>query len=151
RGRPGLLWRLLQSGYVANETLRLNLRHLHAHFANRPATVAMLASRIAGVPFSFTAHAADIFKDQLSKKALRDKMQLAKFVVTVSDFNKSHLERTANGGEARVFRIFNGIDLDCFSPNGAAPPSPFTFLCVARLVEKKGLPLLIEACRRLRD
>src|SRR5262249_43761046 len=42
RARPKLYWRFLQSCYVANESLRLDLRHLHAHFANRPATVALL-------------------------------------------------------------------------------------------------------------
>jgi glycosyltransferase involved in cell wall biosynthesis len=151
RGRPRLLWRFHQSCYVANEALRLGLCHLHAHFANRPATVAHLASRIAGIPFSFTAHAADIFKDRVDAAALREKMGQARFVVTVSDFNKEYLEREAPAKLARIVRVRNGIDLERFSPNGAAPPSPFTVLCVARLVEKKGLPLLIESCGQLRD
>ena len=84
RGRPRLLWRFFQSCYVANESRRLNVRHLHAHCANRPATVAHLASRIAGIPFSFTAHAADIFKDRVSPLALVEKMRQARFVITVS-------------------------------------------------------------------
>ncbi|MGH8723175.1 MAG: glycosyltransferase, partial [Burkholderiales bacterium] len=150
-GRPTLFWRLLQAAYVANEARRLGLRHLHAQFANRPTTVACFAARLTGLPFSFTAHATDIFKDRVSRTALARKVADARFVVTVSEFNREYLERVTGAAPGKVVRIYNGIDLERFAPNGAAPPAPFTLLCVARLVEKKGLPVLIEACRHLRD
>ncbi|HUF68845.1 MAG TPA: glycosyltransferase [Longimicrobiales bacterium] len=150
KGSPTLLWRLLQAGYVANEAKRLKLKHLHSHFANRPTSVAMLASRISGIPFSFTAHATDIFKVKVDSKVLVRKMDAARFVVAISDYNERYMrERAPSAG--RIVRINNGIDLDRFSPNGRPDDSVFRFVCVARLVEKKGLPLLIEACAALRD
>jgi glycosyltransferase involved in cell wall biosynthesis len=150
-GRPRTLRLLLEAGFVANETRRLGLRHLHAHFANEPATVAQLASMLTGVPFSFTAHATDIFKYRTNVKALSCKIESARFVVTVSDFNKGYLRRIAPGADGKIVRVYNGIPLDRFAPNGRPPPRPFRIVCVARLVEKKGLPILIEACRILRD
>src|SRR5687767_7033128 len=56
-GRPKLLWRFLQASYVADRARRAGVTHLHAHFANHPATVAHQASRLLGIPYSFTAHA----------------------------------------------------------------------------------------------
>lgn len=151
RGKPGLAWRFVQSAFVANEVRRMKLVHLHAHFANSPATVALLASKLTGVPFSFTAHATDIYKYKVNPKALASKVRAARFVVTVSDFNKTHMERTTQTNGDKIVRLYNGIDLERFSPNGVPPPQPFRVICVARLVEKKGLPVLIDACRRLRD
>lgn len=149
--KPGLLWRFVQAGYVANEARRLRLRHLHAHFANGPATVALLASRITGIPFSFTAHAMDIYKQAVSREALTRKVEAARFVVTVSEFNKRYLEEITGAPEGKVVLIHNGIDLNRFAPNGVPGSARFKIICVARLVEKKGIPVLIEACRILRD
>jgi glycosyltransferase involved in cell wall biosynthesis len=151
RGKPRLLRRFLEAGFVANEARRLGLKHLHAHFANRPATVALLASKMTGIPFSFTAHATDIFKHKVDAKALARKIEAACFVVTVSEFNKAYLQRVTRVADGKVVRVYNGISLDRFAPNGGPPLRPFRILCVARLVEKKGIPILIEACRLLRD
>jgi len=152
RHRPSLWWRLFQAGYVASEARRLGVSHFHAQFANRPTTIAHLASRMTGIPFSFTAHATDIFKTGVSREALAHKTQAARFVVTVSDFNKSYLEeacRGAKGTQDKVKRIYNGIDLERFAPNGFPPREPFRIVCVARLVEKKGHRRLVEAARIL--
>ncbi len=150
-GNTSLLWRFLQSGYVALEARRRGVTHLHAHFATRATTVALLASRISRIPYSFTAHAYDIYRDGTSVKALAEKIERARFVVAVSDFNKAYLERVVPGAAGKVVRVYNGIDLERFAPANGRPPSPFTILAVARLVEKKGLPVLVDACARLRD
>lgn len=150
-GRPGMLWRFLQAGYVANEARRLKLSHLHAQFANRPTTVALLASRLTGIPFSFTAHATDIFKRRVSRRALARKTAEARFVVTVSEFNRDFLRDAVPTADGKVRVVRNGIDLERFTPDGVPPWTPLRLLCVARLVEKKGIPVLVEACAQLRD
>ena len=144
-----LWWRFLQAGYIANEARRLKIIHFHAQFANRPTTVALLASRITGIPYSFTAHATDIFKHQVDRGVLARKMGEARFVVTVSDYNQQYLEEIAPETRHKITRIYNGIDLARFKPNGVPEAERFRFITVARLVEKKGLPDLIEACRIL--
>lgn len=149
QGKWDLAWRFLQAGYVANECRRLKVRHLHAQFANRPTTVALLASRLTGIPYSFTAHAMDIFKNGVDRRVLARKVDEARFVVTVSDFNRRYLEAISPDGADKLVRVLNGIDVERFAPNGTPPASPFRILSVARLVEKKGLHHLVEACRLL--
>jgi glycosyltransferase involved in cell wall biosynthesis len=144
-------WCFLHSGYVADKARRFGLRHLHAHFATRATEVASLASQMAGIPYSFTAHAYDIYKSDVNFHSLTERIAEAKFVVAISEFTKTYLERLSNGTRGKIVRLYNGIDLTRFIPNGTPPQIPFTILCVARLVEKKGLPLLIEASKYLRD
>ncbi|NIP98361.1 MAG: colanic acid biosynthesis glycosyltransferase WcaL, partial [Akkermansiaceae bacterium] len=89
---PSLAHRLLQSCYVADQVRRYRIGHFHAHFATRATTVAFFASMVTGLPYSFTAHAMDIFKTHLSSRALARKMEHARFVVTISDYNRRLLE-----------------------------------------------------------
>lgn len=149
-GKPVLLWRFLQASWVAERARKVGARHLHAHFANRTATVAQQASHLIGVPFSFTAHAFDVFR-HADERVIRRKMAEARFTATVSEYNVDFLETLANGSKPRIELVRNGIDMDRFAPPPAPPAPPFTILAVARLVEKKGLPILIDACRILRD
>ncbi|MDH3285411.1 MAG: glycosyltransferase, partial [Acidobacteriota bacterium] len=150
-GRPSLLMRFLQAGYVAERAARLGVQHFHAHFATRATTAALLASSISGIPYSFTAHAFDIYRSSVRPQVLSDKIRNASFVVTISEANREYLKGVANGSAANVALVRNGIDLQRFRPNGATADPPFTVLSVARLVEKKGLPVLVAACRILRD
>jgi colanic acid/amylovoran biosynthesis glycosyltransferase len=149
-GRAKLLWRFLQASYVADRARRAGIRHLHAHFATHPATVAHQASKLLGISFSFTAHAYDMYRDA-DPWVLARKMSDARFTITISEYNASFLRAIANGRTPRIELVRNGIDMTRFSPPATRPDEPFTILAVARLVEKKGLRFLIEACRHLRD
>lgn len=149
RSRQELRYWML-AGSVAEKAADLGLDHLHAHFATGSASVARYASRITGIPFSFTAHAKDIYLSTVDPRRLSDLLLEASSVITVSDANLAYLRSLAP--EARVVRIYNGLDLDRF-PFLTAPPSsePAIILSVARFVEKKGLSDLIAAVARLRS
>jgi colanic acid/amylovoran biosynthesis glycosyltransferase len=127
--------------------------HLHAHFTSDAATVALLASRLSRIPFSFTAHARDIYhlyKSIGSDNAMRQaKIAEAAFVATVSDYNRAHLRRIAPSHGARVRRLYNGIDLARFTPI-PLERKPGRIVAVGRLIEKKGFSDLIKACAILR-
>lgn len=151
KGRPSLFWRFLQSGYIAERAARLPVGRLHAHFAKRTTNVASLASMMSGIPYSFTAHAVDIYRRSVKKRVLKHKIENADFVVTISETNRRYLSEIAIGCANKIFVVYNGIDLSHFAPNGARTKDPFTIICVARLVEKKGLSVLVEACRYLVD
>ena len=132
----------------------LALGRFHAHFASRAAHVAMLGSRLAGVPFSFTAHAKDIYHEEVDQELLRVKLRHADLVVTVSEFNRRTLLRIGSeipGVEEKVRRLYNGVDLDLFRPRPGGLGAPGRILAVGRFVEKKGFPTLIEACGVLRQ
>jgi colanic acid/amylovoran biosynthesis glycosyltransferase len=149
-GRPSLLWQFLQASWIADRARRLGVGHLHAHFANDPASVAAHAAALAGVPYSFTAHAYDIYRDA-DERALARKMRDARFTVTVSQYNVEFLSSLRKGTVPRIELIRNGVDMQRFTPAPEPPSGPFSMLAVARLVEKKGLPVLVDACRRLRE
>jgi glycosyltransferase involved in cell wall biosynthesis len=130
--------------------------HLHAHFGSNATTAALLASRISGIAYSFTAHARDIFHTYVSADAdaamRRRKIAEAQFVATVSDHNRHHLIELAGRRAAhRIHRVYNGVDLARFRPNPDIPRDQGLLLSIGRLIEKKGFVDLLEACRILRD
>lgn len=126
------------------------ITHLHAHFASGATTVARLAARLAGVPYSFTAHAKDIFHESVRDDDLRRKLSGAAAVVTVSDFNRAYLQARFGEAAAKVRRIYNGMDLARF-PYAAPETRPLEIVAVGRLVEKKGFADLVRACALLRE
>ena len=151
RLRPALIWRFFEAAYVAERAAERRLCHLHAHFATRTATVAKLAAELAGITYSFTAHAFDIYKTTIDKPVLAAKIREAAFVVAVSEVGRRDLIALAPDAEARIHRIYNGIDLDRFAPPNRPEREPVTILSVARLQEKKGLGDLVEACAILKS
>jgi glycosyltransferase involved in cell wall biosynthesis len=149
-GKPERLWRFLQATYVADRARRVRVTHLHAHFANHPSIVAHDAAKLIGIPFSFTAHAYDMFR-RADTKTIARTMADAKFAVTISEHNVAFLKSISKSASTRIELVRNGVDMQRFSPNGGAPAGEFRMLTVSRLVEKKGLPVLIEACHLLRQ
>ena len=121
------------------------LTHLHAHFGSVATTVARLASLLTGVPYTFTAHAKDIFHEEVDDADLRRKLRDAAACVTVSDFNLAHLRATYGAAADGVVRIYNGLDLSRF-PYSPPAARPAAIVAVGRLVEKKGFGDLITAC-----
>ncbi|MEZ4703452.1 MAG: glycosyltransferase, partial [Rhodothermales bacterium] len=121
------------------------ITHLHAHFATSATSVARMAALMAGVPYTFTAHAKDIFHESVDRDDLTRKLRDAAGVVTVSEFNLRFLRQHYGAHADRVTRIYNGLDLDAFAFSDPADRKPI-IAAVGRLVEKKGFEDLIDAC-----
>jgi glycosyltransferase involved in cell wall biosynthesis len=134
-----------QAVLLAQAVRNRGITHLHAHFGSSSTTVARLAAKIAGVPYTFTAHAKDIFHNTVCAEDLRRKIHDAASVVTVSDFNAAYLQEHFGAGAGRVVRLYNGLSLDRF-PYQAPLGRKKRIISVGRLVPKKGLIDLIEAC-----
>lgn len=143
---------LLQAGFLVNNYLREkdSVDHLHGHFAHSPTSVTMFASKLSGVPFSFTAHAKDIYTSK--KEQLREKIELAEFVATCTQYNGDYLRSIAGETPTPIYCIYHGIDTSLFSSTGARKEcrQPYSLLTVARLTEKKGLPTLYSALHKLK-
>jgi colanic acid/amylovoran biosynthesis glycosyltransferase len=125
--------------------------HLHAHFGSVATTVARFAAQLAGITYSFTAHAKDIFHEEVDPADLRVKLADAHHVVTVSDYNVRFLRERYGPAAANVHRIYNGLPLDAFPFSEPGGDRPIDVVAVGRLVEKKGFDVLIEACAIARD
>jgi len=121
---------------------------IHAHWATYPASSAMHLSRLLGVPYSFTAHAHDIFVEH---QLLGSKLATAEFVATISEFNRRLLERTSkSASQCRIRIVHCGIDVKNF-PYVEGRADPCAILAVGRLDEIKGFPVLVRACKLLRE
>ena len=139
------------AGWIASKVKKLGLSHLHAHFASLPSTLAYFANRVCSVPFSFTAHAKDIFVYDMDEHHLRDKLQAANFVVTVTHFNQRYLLSEAPETDPdRIRVIHNGINVDQFNSNEGIKRKRNQILTVGRLVIKKGFGDLLDACALLK-
>ncbi len=150
--KPATFKHFLQAGYLVQKLLPgTGVVHLHAHFAHSPASVAMFAGRLSGLNFSFTAHAKDIYTSD--PRQLCEKLSLAKFAVTCTEYNRRHLKALADGDAAPIHRVYHGIDVNLFSTSTApfSRTEEYNILTVARMTAKKGLPTVYKAIRRLRD
>ncbi|MEA2663200.1 MAG: hypothetical protein QOI11_144 [Candidatus Eremiobacteraeota bacterium] len=134
--------------------------HVHSYWLSTPASVAFLAARVAGIPWSSTGHLWDIYEDN----ALALKLPDARFVRAISARGRRDLLATPGCAEADVRVIHVGVDVPDAPPaaasSAAAAPSatdapsaarPFALLCAANLVPKKGHADLLEALAELRD
>lgn len=136
--------RFLQAGLVADRARRGGFRHIHAHFATAAADVARDAAALAGITFSVTAHAKDIFHVDNADR-LASRLAGAAAVVTVSDYNVRHLRDEL--GHPNVHHVPNGLPI----PEQIGPTPEGPVLCVARLVPKKGIDVLLHAVARTRS
>ena len=142
--------RLLQATVLRDEMERAGIDHAHAHFATAAARLANLAWRMGGPSYSVTAHAKDIYHEQVRHDHLSDKLASANFVATVSRANRDYLDSLL-GLDGSLQVIPNSIDLRRLGPPRRGRGEQGLVLTVARLVEKKGIGYLVEACGLLQD
>lgn len=141
-----------QASWVAEQARALGVAHLHAHFATGATVLARDVHHLAGIPYSFTAHAKDIYHESVDFNAVRAAILDSAFTITVSDHNVAHLVEVCGRDVApRLRRLYNGIDLARFAFVGQQGRLPSHVLGVGRFVEKKGFGDLIDAVALLRQ
>jgi glycosyltransferase involved in cell wall biosynthesis len=152
RGQFSELRNISRGMRIAAGARRHGVGALHAHFADRPASLAYWAHRMTGLSFSFTAHAIDIFDHGLRDRLMTTKLATARFIVTVCEFNKRFILDNYRGASAEKIHVINNcVDLDYFSFRASETPRENHVVSVGRLAPKKGFDLLLAACARLRQ
>jgi glycosyltransferase involved in cell wall biosynthesis len=157
---PGLRALLYQAIYFFEATVlarhleEQEIDHLHNHFIFGSATVAMLASRLTGIPYSFTLHGpADLFEPY--RWGLKEKVARAKFVSTISYFARSQVMFFSDPEDWHKIRIIHcGVSPALYAPaDGPALPArrdgEIRLVFVGRLAPVKGLRVLLEALETL--
>jgi colanic acid/amylovoran biosynthesis glycosyltransferase len=116
--------------------------HVHAHYATYPLLAAWLCHRLTGVPYSFTAHAHDLFVD---RSFLRRRVADARFAVAISDYNRRFLLAHTDG-RTPIHVVHCGVDPGVYRFRPRAPTAdPVRAICVASLQEYKGHDVLLRA------
>ncbi|MCR8549096.1 glycosyltransferase family 4 protein [Salipiger sp. P9] len=151
KGIKGRLFNLIyfaEAGVLADRLASEGVQHLHNHIAKASCTVAMLASALSDIPYSFTIHGPDIFFEpqhwRIDEKAAR-----ARFVACISDYCRSQLMCFAAPAYWDKLHVIHcGIDPDRYSP---APHDGQHLLFVGRLAGVKGVPILLDAVAALKE
>jgi glycosyltransferase involved in cell wall biosynthesis len=143
---PNRMRRFGQALVLAAE-LPPGVSRLHAHFLHTPASVARYAAQLAGLPWSGSAHAKDVWTTPEWEK--REKLADCEWLVTCTEVNREHLARLAPPGKVEL--VYHGLDLSRFAKGNLLreKSDPTVVLSVCRLVEKKGVDVLLEALAAL--
>jgi glycosyltransferase involved in cell wall biosynthesis len=139
----------------ACQTLRLmqqfQSQHIHAHFGTNPSEVAMLVHILSGIPYSFTVHGPEEF-DRPQFLKLKQKIEQSKFVVAISSFGRSQLQRWVDFAHWHKIKVVHcGLEPSFYDNVTASAPHSHQLVCVGRLCEQKGQLLLVEAAKQLVD
>jgi len=140
-----LIFQFFAGSFLAYELKKKDVQHLHVHFAHVPTQIGMYAAGLSGIPFTFTAHANDIFERGL---LLKEKADRAKQVITISEYNKRFLVSKGISPE-KISIVRCGIKTDIKKISKAKTNVP-VIGSIGRLVEKKGMDVLIAACMLLK-
>jgi glycosyltransferase involved in cell wall biosynthesis len=129
---------------LARELRRRCITHLHNHFANSGATVGFLATRLLGMPWSFTMHGISE-TDYPAGLMLGRKIEAADFVACVSYFGRAQAMRLVEPDQWRKLHVVRcGLPLAAL-PAHAQPSSVKRIISVGRLSAEKGQAGLLEA------
>lgn len=137
------------AGVFRSEIRRLEPDLLHAAWGGAPATAAWILSQLDGHRMSAAAHAYDIYEHG-GDWWLNEKLLPAAFVHTSTEMGRASLIARGIPGN-KVHTIRRG--LPAFPPLKALRPQrgPLRIICIARLVEKKGLFLQLAIYAALRE
>lgn len=144
------LLHFFQGIYTAYRMRAAHGDHVHAHFLNQSATIALIVHRMLGIPYSVTVHASGEFF--ATPMMVREKLVEAKFIATCTHYNQEHLAKIGKEVfDQKILMVYHGLDMENFRRRMPKPSGKPVILSVGQLRERKGLIYLVQACAILRD
>jgi glycosyltransferase involved in cell wall biosynthesis len=138
---PKALW-------LAGQLERVGVAHVHAYWLSHTATIAMIASDLAGITWSASGFRWDV----AAANALGPKLSSARFVRVADSLAASELDvaRPKVPGACPVELIRTGVAVPAVDLGASAPPVSTTVLCCpGAFVPKKGHLVLLRAIATL--
>ncbi|MFN2473913.1 MAG: glycosyltransferase [Sphingomicrobium sp.] len=134
-----------ESVLLARELQRRGVTHLHNHFANSAAAVGLLATRLTGMPWSFTMHGISE-TDYPAGLMLARKIEAARAVRCVSWFGRAQGMRLVAPDQWDKMHIVRcGLLFDELPEPMPAEERQPIILCIGRLSPEKGQAGLLRA------
>jgi glycosyltransferase involved in cell wall biosynthesis len=154
RDRTANRWRRFGQACVLAHELPADIDRLHTHYLHTPASVARYAAVLRGLPWSFSAHAKDIWTTP--QWELKEKLADADWGVTCTKLNTEYLNRLAGAPKkpAKVELVYHGLDFSRFPgppDRSGRPQDAVSIISIGRAVEKKGYDILLKALARMAD
>lgn len=150
-GAKALLYQLIyliEAMVLARHLKAQGVTHLHNHFGNSSCSVAMLASAVSGIPFSYTMHGSAIFFEP-HRWRIDAKMAQAKFVACISHFCRAQGMVFAAQEHWHKLRVVHcGVRPGHYSAEGRKDGAK-QLIFVGRLAGMKGVPVLLDALAEL--
>ena len=148
-----LIYHFFMASCIALDMREKNVQHIHAHFMNVPASVAMYCAKLLGISFSVTNHSAGI-KGLKSMTGLKSKVKEAKFICVISEYNREYMSERIYPCREKTYIVRCGINPDNYTwktgQNLDGGAVGIKLLAVGRLVEKKGFAYLIKSTKLLK-
>jgi glycosyltransferase involved in cell wall biosynthesis len=141
---------LVLAAYYSQTIRKEGIQHLHGTFGTRTTTLAYVTADLSGIDYSFTTHAYDIFDPNPS---IVWKTNEARFMRTISAFNKKYIEETYKGVDgSRIQVAYLGVDTKNFAsvPDKTIVNRVMRISSVGNLILKKGHQYLAQACEILK-
>ena len=142
------IWAFFCGFTLARQFLEDGIDHIHAPWANGPATAAWTASRLTGIPFSFMGRAVDIYPPD---GALKEKILDSAFVLTNPKVNVDYLKSFAGTATDKIFLTYDPYPLSNYRMAPVEMQAPFQILALGRFARFKGFDVLLRAARILVD
>jgi glycosyltransferase involved in cell wall biosynthesis len=134
--------------WLGRRLKRDGFQHIHIHFAAAPATMGVVAARIAGLPYSLTAHRYDIYQNNL----LGWKAGGARFVRAIDAAGAEEIRGYVGARAMRLLVLHMGVPVpDHPAPRREGALTTLRLAIAARLVGKKGHAPLLEAIAMARS
>lgn len=141
-------WSYFQMLPAAVWCLKERVSLLHAHFADVNLIHSAAIADWIGKPFGVTTHRYDILDDPIDFKTAKSLLERAHFCVTISEFNRRHMQVKYGLPEHKIQVVHCGIDLERFAyqarPAGLAGGT-LRLLNVGRLAPIKAQDILLAA------